>query len=62
MRKKYKVNYCGKSVHIQSYSVWMRENADQNNSDYGHFSRSERQWFATLNCSELLSFILWSSM
>ena len=23
-----------------AYSVWMRENAEQNNSEYGHFSRS----------------------
>ena len=23
------------------YSVWMRENADQNNSEYEHFLRSE---------------------
>ena len=22
------------------YSIWMRENVDQNNSEYGHFSRS----------------------
>ena len=33
-----------KSVHIPSYSgpysVRMRENADQNNSEEGHFSRS----------------------
>ena len=25
------------SVHIRSYSIRMRENADQNNSEYGHF-------------------------
>ena len=25
---------------ISPYSVRMRENADQNNSEYGHFSRS----------------------
>ena len=24
------------------YSVWMRENADQKNSKYGHFLRSDR--------------------
>ena len=29
-----------KSVCIWSYSVRMRENADQNNSEYGHFLRS----------------------
>ena len=28
---------------ISPYSVWMRANMDQNNSEYGHFSRSE--WF-----------------
>ena len=27
-------------VHIFPYSVRMRENADQTNSEYGHFSRS----------------------
>ena len=40
--------HCAKSVRIQSYSgpyfpvfsVRMRENMDQNNSEYGHFSRS----------------------
>ena len=31
-------DYC--TVRISLYSVWMRENADQNNSDYGHFLRS----------------------
>ena len=25
---------------IFPYSIWMRENADQNNSQYGHFLRS----------------------
>ena len=29
-----------KSVRIWSYSIRMWENADQNNSEYGHFSRS----------------------
>ena len=37
--------YCVKSVRIRSYScpysVRMRENADKNNSEYEHFSRSE---------------------
>ena len=44
---------------ISPYSVRMRENADQNNSEYGHFLRSvkffitflnvlqESQWFIT---------------
>ena len=35
-------NHCVKSVCIRSsYLVQMRENADQNNSEYGHFLRSE---------------------
>ena len=33
--------HCAKSVRIRSYSVRMRENADQNNSEYGHFLRSD---------------------
>ena len=28
-------------LRITPYSVWMQENADQNNSEYGHFFRSE---------------------
>ena len=30
-----------KNVRIRGYSVRIRENADQTNSEYGHFSRSE---------------------
>ena len=30
----------GERLCISSYSVQMRENEDQNNSEYGHFSRS----------------------
>ena len=30
-------------VHILPHSVWMRENADQNNSEYGRFLRSTVQ-------------------
>ena len=30
-------------VHVFSYSVGMRENTDQKNSKYGHFSRSKRR-------------------
>ena len=30
-------------LRISPYSVWMRENADQNNSEYGHFLRSVNQ-------------------
>ena len=29
---------CGEILRISPYSVRMRENADQNNSEYGHFS------------------------
>ena len=31
-----------KSVRIRSYSVRMRENTDQNNSEYGHILRSDQ--------------------
>ena len=30
-------------VRIFPYSNWMRENADQNNSEYGHFLRSDSE-------------------
>ena len=42
-------------VRIFPYSVRMRENADQNDSEYGHFSRSEKtpgvilSWAGTSN-------------
>ena len=37
----FKVSMFGVTVvRIFPYSVWMRKNADQNNSAYGHFSRS----------------------
>ena len=32
--------WSGEILRISLYSVWMRENADQNNSKYGHFLRS----------------------
>ena len=32
----------GKILRISPYSVQMQENADQNNSEYGHFLRSVR--------------------
>ena len=35
----------GEILRMSPYSVQMRENADQNNSEYGHFSRSEEQCF-----------------
>ena len=34
----------GETLCISSYSVRMQENADQNNSEYGHFSRSASSW------------------
>ena len=37
----YAQGHCVKS--FSPYSVWMQENADQNNSEYGHFSRSVSQ-------------------
>ena len=45
-KEAHKIQYvdCVKSVRIWSYydpySVQMQENTDQNNSEYGHFSRS----------------------
>ena len=30
----------GKILRISPYLVWMRENVDQNKSEYGHFLRS----------------------
>ena len=33
----------GEIQSISPHSVRMRENTDQNNSEYGHFLRSERQ-------------------
>ena len=40
--------YCKNVVHAQAlrispYSVWMRENTDQKNSVFGHFSCSEEK-------------------
>ena len=35
----------GKILRIFSYSVQMRENADQNNSEYEHLLRSVKGWF-----------------
>ena len=32
----------GEILRISPYSVQMRENVDQNNSEYGHFSRRNR--------------------
>ena len=44
----------GEILRISLYSVWMRENADQNNAEYGHFLRSDR-W---LLCANLTAFYL----
>ena len=45
--KSLNINHFVKSVHIWSYSgpysVQLRQNTDQNNSEYGHFSRSQLQ-------------------
>ena len=45
----YPDKHCVKNVRILSfsgpYSVRMRENTDQENSEYGHFSRSEESRF-----------------
>ena len=45
MLQNMQITHCVKNVRIGSfsrpYSVRMRQNADQNNSEYGHFSRSD---------------------
>ena len=43
-------------ISIPSYSVWMRENVDQNKSEYRHFSRSDHHtlWTASTIQNELL--------
>ena len=50
--------HCKKSVRIRSYSVWMQENADQNNSEYGRFSGSDfaRHSFLSKDKWKLTSF------
>ena len=40
----------GEILRISPYSVRMRENADQNNSEYGHFSRSDSLCDHKINC------------
>ena len=40
---------CVKIVPIRSYSVRMRENADQNNSEYKQFLRSVHLYYSTSN-------------
>ena len=53
--------HCVKSVHIRSYSglysVRMRENTDQNNSEYGHFLQSDMLSFFKLILAKFLSFL-----
>ena len=34
--------WCFPAFSISPYSLRMQENADQNNSEYGHFSRSDK--------------------
>ena len=54
MNKKPLTVYCVKSVRTRSYSgpysVRMQENTDQNNSEYGHFSRCGGYKFLQLKC------------
>ena len=35
-------------LNTERYGVWMRENMDQNNSEYWHFSRSETSWLISI--------------
>ena len=43
-------------LRISPYSVWMQENADQNNSDYKHFLRSVVSWCLT-RCEKSTSYL-----
>ena len=47
-------------VRIFSYSVRMRENTDQNNSEYGHFSRSVSfgEWYPAEDWAQMLLEVL----
>ena len=54
-------SHCVKIVYIWNYSVQMRENMDQNNSEYGHFSRSVQSYFFSLK-HETLAFIFQKTM
>ena len=56
-----------KTVRIRSYSVRMRENTDQNNSEYRHFLRSEqkqRRWqkISNADCENTFYFLNDSSL
>ena len=44
-------NWIQKIQNIYPYSVRMRENADQKNSEYGHFSRSDTEWNWWISCT-----------
>ena len=50
-----KINHCVRNVRIRSfsYSVRMRENTDQKNSKYGHFSRGKAYCKADTSHDEL---------
>ena len=52
--------HCAKIVRIRSdsgpYSVRMRENTDHNNSENGHFSRSEAKMAIDLNLKQSIRF------
>ena len=55
-------NHCVKSVRIlriSPYSVQMRENAGQNNFEYGHFLRSEHLWRAASLHNKIYEKSLW---
>ena len=56
--------HCVKSVRIRSYSgsysVRMRENKDQDNPEYGHFSRSDSQKLLLLqNYQNIKKWLFW---
>ena len=51
---------CGEIRSISPYSAQMRENADQNNSEYGHFLRSSSFWIFLRKSFNLMLNELWS--
>ena len=51
----------GGILRISPYSVRMRENADQNNSEYGHFLRSDSGFGNYIACKGFaVQTLLWS--
>ena len=48
----------GETWSISPYSVRMRENADQNNSEYGHFLRSGEDAITIIHCIKYQNFTL----